>query len=152
MKVNGYEIKPFADLSGVNLRYANLCNVDLKDANLQGADLRGAHLQGADLRYANLQHTNLQDADLRNADLRGVDLRRADLQRADLRDADIDFASWPLWCGSFNVKVDDRLLAQLLCHIARLDTSECTTDISDIRKKYGDLTCKYRHDVDPINS
>jgi len=40
--INGYEIKPKADL--------------------QGADLQGADLQGADLQGANLQDADLQDA------------------------------------------------------------------------------------------
>ena len=39
-------------------------------------------------------------ADLSEADLRGADLSGADLRGADLRRADIDYACWPLWCGS----------------------------------------------------
>ena len=42
MKVNGYDIKP--------------------DANLKGANLEGANLKGADLRYANLRYANLEGA------------------------------------------------------------------------------------------
>jgi uncharacterized protein YjbI with pentapeptide repeats len=54
MKMNGYEIKPGADLRGA----------DLMDANLEGADLRGADLRGADLRRANLNGAILNGADL----------------------------------------------------------------------------------------
>ena len=56
----------------------------------------------------------------------GVDLYEADLHGADLRDADLDFSAWPFFCGSFGVKVDDRLIAQLFCHWARLDVSGCS--------------------------
>ena len=70
---------------------------------------------------ANLLGANLRDADLRDADLRDADLRDADLLGADLRDADLDFSCWPLWCGSKNVKVDNRLVFQLAAHICVLD-------------------------------
>ena len=49
MEVNGYEIKPGADLRGAYLR---------------GADLRGADLRDADLRDATLRNANLRDATL----------------------------------------------------------------------------------------
>ena len=79
MKINGYEIKPLA-----NLRDADLCGADLYGANLSGADL-----SGADLRGANLGNADLRDADLCGADLRDADLCGADLCGADLRDADL---------------------------------------------------------------
>ena len=65
--VNGYEIKPGADL--------------------MYADLMRADLRGANLVHANLVHADLGGADLMRADLRGADLRGADLVGADLRDA-----------------------------------------------------------------
>lgn len=42
MIVNGFEIKPFADLSG-----ANLVNADLTSAKLTGANLTGTNLSYA---------------------------------------------------------------------------------------------------------
>ena len=94
--------------------------LDGKDGG-ERADLQGADLRGADLRGADLRHAILHDVDFRNAILQGVDFRRADLRyadfrRADMRDADIDFASWPLWCGSLKAYVDDRIAIQLLYH------------------------------------
>ncbi len=50
--------------------------------------------------------------------------RRADLREANLREADLDFACWPLWCGSMNVKVDRRLAAQLAAHFCVLDCED----------------------------
>ena len=83
-----------ADLSGVDLEYANLDGADLGDANLSGADLGGANLGGAnlwyaDLRGADLRYTSLGCADLGYADLGGANLRCADLKGADLRGADL---------------------------------------------------------------
>ena len=82
---------------------------DLRNADLQNADLRGADLQNADLRYA---------------DLWRADLWRADLRYADLWRADIDYSCWPLWCGSFDVKVDARIAKQLAYHFCRLDCDD----------------------------
>ena len=83
-----------ADLSGVDLEYADLDGADLRDANLSGADLRGADLRDANLWYADLRGADLRDAslgcaDLGYADLGGANLSGADLRDADLRDADL---------------------------------------------------------------
>ena len=126
----------YADLADAELEGANLNRADLKHANLAGADLRCANLNSADLtdadlRYADLADAeligaNLTDADLRYADLTGAILRhtgvrRTNLTGADLTGADLDYSSFPLWCGSFNVKVDKRIAAQLAYHFCRLD-------------------------------
>ena len=99
-----HKIKPFAHLSGVDLRHADLRGANLQYAELWHADLRGVNLRGAHLGAAELQHANLKRADLRGAnlprakfryadlrgaDLRGADLRHADLEGADLRGADL---------------------------------------------------------------
>ena len=83
-----------ADLSGVDLEYADLDGADLRDANLNGADLRSADLRSANLWYADLRGADLRDAslgcaDLGYADLGGANLSGADLEYADLRDADL---------------------------------------------------------------
>lgn len=91
----------------------------LQYANLRDADLRGANLQRADLRDANLQRADLRDADLRGADLQGAYLQGAILQGANLQGADIDYSAWPLWCGSLEAYIDDRIAIQLLYHLLR---------------------------------
>ena len=68
-------------------------------ANLRGANLRGANLMGA----------NLMEADLRGANL----------WEADLRGANLDYSSWPLWCGSLSVQIDNKLARQLIYHVLR---------------------------------
>jgi len=97
-------------------------------------------------------------ADLRGADLRGANLRGADLRRADLRGADLDFSCLPLWCGSFDMKVDDRIVSQIFCHFTRLNVSECSPYVrychrfmTNLFGKFmTNLFCKYRTDVDNI--
>ena len=88
------------------------------------ADLRYADLSSADLSSADLRSANLSSADLRSADLRSANLRSADLSSADLSYADLDFSVFPLWCGSFGIKVDIRLSAQIAYHFCRLDTED----------------------------
>ena len=90
----------------INLRGAGLLGANLYGANLRGADLRGADLRGANLGGANLRGTNLHGANLRGANLRG---------------ADLDFASWPLWCGSFDVKADVDEALRHVYHTCRMN-------------------------------
>ena len=83
------------------------------------------------------------------------DGKSADLRSADLRSADLDFSSWPLWCGSLNVKVDNRICAQLFFHWARLDVSSCSPWVRYVHRVscglfggyMANLFCKYRNDV-----
>ena len=102
MKVNGYEIEPYANLRGAVLRRANLYGADLRwadlseadlyEANLHGADLREAKLSGADLRWADLSEADLSEADLEGADLYGANLYGADLREAKLSEAGLRWA------------------------------------------------------------
>ena len=113
---------------------ANLTRADLTGANLTGADLTGANLTYADLTRAdltgaNLTRANLTYADLTGADLTGADLTGANLTRAYLTGANIDYSSWPLHCGSLNVKIDKRIACQLLyhtiCAMQSVEDKEC---------------------------
>ena len=71
-------------------------------------------------------------ADLSEANLSGADLRRADLSEADLSEANLDFSVLPLWCGSLNVKVDDRIVRQLLYHVIRIaQVSSLSQELKD---------------------
>lgn len=53
----------------------------------------------------------------------------ANLRDADLRDADLDFSVFPLWCGSFKMVVDDRLVRQLVYHLLKLNYQGNSKDI-----------------------
>ena len=87
-------------------------------------NLRGADLHRANLCEANLQRANLRGADLHRANLCEANLQRANLRGADLRGANIDYACWPLWCGSLGVKVDVRIARQLAYHLCALDCDD----------------------------
>ena len=93
-------------------------------ADLHDADLCSADLHGADLCSANLQSADLSDANLRGANLQG----------ADLSDADLDFSSWPLWCGSKNVKVSFKLVCQLLAHVSILDCTDNPVEYDNVKQ------------------
>ena len=91
--VSGYEIGPYAYLSGADLSYADLSYADLSYADLSYAYLDGAYLSGADLSYADLSYADLTYADLSYAYLTGADLTGADLTGADLTGAEMP-AGW----------------------------------------------------------
>jgi hypothetical protein len=78
-----------------------------------------ANFQEADLRESNFQEANLLGADFQGSDLRGANFQEADLRGANFQEADIDYSCWPLWCGSFGVKIDKRIAAQLAYHFCR---------------------------------
>jgi len=136
------------------LKRADLRRTDLREANLRGANLRGTNLREADLRNVDLQGANLWGTNLRDANLRGADLRGADLRGADLREADLDFSCWPLWCGSFDVKVDNRLILQLAAHLSRLNINDASEEvklaIENLPKILKNGFCEYRNDVKKI--
>lgn len=99
------------------------------------ADLYWAYLCGADLRKA----------DLRWIDFSMADLRYANLHYANLHGADLDYSCWPLWCGSFDVKVDTRIARQLAYHFCRLDCDD--SEYLEARKAIAKFANKF-HRVD----
>ena len=81
-----------------------------------------------DLSDLDLQIAKLQDADLQRANLRRANLQGANLRGANLQGADLDFSCLPLWCGSLNMKVDDRIMSQLIYHILSIcDASDAVS-------------------------
>ena len=140
---------------GIDGESANLCSANLCSADLCGANLCGANLCSANLRGANLCGADLCGANLCSANLCGADLRSANLCGANLCGANLDFSCWPLWCGSKNVKADDRLIAQLIFHVTRLDISCCSGGVREAVEHIramavSDLFCEYRSDVSKI--
>ena len=101
-----------------------LLDFNLRGANLREANLQRANLYGANLREADLYGANLCEANLQRANLYGANLREADLYGANLCGANIDYACWPLWCGSLGVKVDVRIARQFAYHLCALDCDD----------------------------
>ena len=75
-----------------------------------------ANLKWANLKCADLMRDDLTGADFTGANLKWANLKCADLTETDFPGANLDFASWPLWCGSLKAYVDDRIAIQLLYH------------------------------------
>lgn len=92
----------------------------------------------ADLTWADLTGANLTDADLTVANLTG-----ADLTRADLTSANLDYSAWPLWCGTYNVKVDKAISAQLAMHFCWLNCDD--PEVKAAQKAIKTLAMKCRH-------
>jgi len=66
--INGYAIKPGADLREAQLQLADLSEADLCEANLHGANLFMADLSGANLTMASLIGAEVALADLSEAE------------------------------------------------------------------------------------
>lgn len=110
--VNGYEIRPGANLESANLRgvineFGEKNDIDLRGADLRQAIFRYSHLRDVDLRGAKLrgaifgnasfeENVNLGGADLRGAIFRNADLRGANLEGTDLRGANLEGAKIPI--------------------------------------------------------
>lgn len=99
----------------------------------------------ADLCWSSLCGADLRGADLRWIDFSMVDLRYANLHYANLRGASLDYSCWPLWCGSFDVKVDARIARQLAYHFCRLDCDD--SEYLKARKAIAEFANKF-HRVD----
>ena len=114
-----------SDLHGSDLRFSDLHGSDLRDSDLSdscliGSDLCHSCLRGSDLRHSRLRFSDLCYSDLRFSDLRHSDLLGSDMTGSNLRGSDLDYACWPLWCGSKKVKVDATIAAQLAAHFCAL--------------------------------
>jgi len=81
-----------ADLSGLDLRFADLSEADLRGARLVGTDLENANLSGAQLERATLIGTDMADAHLWGTNLRGALILACDLESASLIFADLSGA------------------------------------------------------------
>ena len=105
--------------NGEKGKRAYLWYTDLRNLDFNGADMQDANMQGADMQGAIMRGANMQGVDMQGANTRG-----ADMQGADMQGAELDYSVWPLWCGSFDVKCDVRLAAQLAYHFCRLDCED----------------------------
>ena len=123
----------------------SLRDTDMRNADMQCADMRNADMRDADMQCADMRDADMRGADMRGADMRGANMRGADMQCADMRGADWDFSCFPLWCGSFNVKVDMKFIYQMCYHICKLDNG--SKEHADIKIKLTEHANKF-HRID----
>ncbi len=90
--------------------HATGCRMNFTDCNLSCIKMP----------YANMTGANMTGADLTGANLTGANLTRANMSCANMTDAILDFSCWPLWCGSFTVRIDAQIAAQLAYHLLRV--------------------------------
>lgn len=81
-----------------------------------------------------------------------ANLRGADLIGEDPRGAILDLSCLPLWCGSFDMCVDDRFISQLFYHLIKLDTSGCSEQVQTLMRELRSKEAatwfkKYRSDI-----
>ena len=62
-----------------------------------------------------------------------ANLEGANLEGANLKGANLDYSCLPLWCGSKGMKVDLKIVYQLLAHVACLDCEE--PEFAEIKEK-----------------
>jgi len=134
-----------ANFSNADLRNANFSNADLRYTNFSDADLRNANFVNTYLRHANFSNANLCNAKFSNANLCNAKFSNANLCNADLRNANLDFSNLPLWCGSFEMKVDIDFVKQLLYHISRLEFEDTEGIKLAIKEFANTATVKQRH-------
>ena len=82
-------------------------------------------------------------ADLARANLARADLTGADLDGADLTRANIDYSAWPIWCGTYNVKVDKNIAAQLAMHFCWLNCDDPEVKAAQEAVKKLAMKCKH---------
>jgi hypothetical protein len=119
----------YVNFSGCNLRGAVFFEAYLDHADFAQADLASANFQNATLTNADFWCANLVFARFVGTTLKGANFSQAhfnftDFKGADLSGANLDFASWPLWCGSKDVTVDKNLAAQLAVHFCVLECDD----------------------------
>ena len=108
-----------ADLSHSDLSYSDMRQSDLSHSDLSHSNLLCSNLLGSNMSHSDMSHSNLLDSNLRHSDLSHSNLLGSNLRHSDLSHSDIDYSCWPLWCGSLDVHIDDRIARQLLYHLMR---------------------------------
>lgn len=142
-----------ADFSGMGLENADFSSANLYRASFRSSRLRNANFSNANLGESDFSHAFLVKANFSNAYLYHTNLIGANLEQANLVGVRFDYSSFPLWCGSFDMKVDDRLIFQLIAHITRLNISSCSRDTKKVVKsldKWKNKFCEYRLDIEEI--
>lgn len=101
----------------------------LLNNNFECADIDGCTFWCALLSRNNFHKTMFLNTKLIKSEFPNNNLLKADLEGIHLIETPLDFSEFPLWCGSFGMKPDDRLVAQLIYHITRFGTENMSDDV-----------------------
>lgn len=95
------------------------------------ADIADCIFQNTVLSRNNFHKALFFNTKLVKCEFPNNNLLKADLEGVQLMETPFDLSTFPLWCGSFGMKPDDRLVAQLIYHVMRFGTD----NMSDAVKK-----------------
>ena len=109
----------YSGLRHSDLSHSNLSHSDMRHSNLRYSDMNHSNLINSDMRHSNLSHSNLSHSDMRHSNLINSNLINSDMSHSNLSGSNLDYSCWPLWCGSLDVHIDDRIARQLLYHLMR---------------------------------
>jgi uncharacterized protein YjbI with pentapeptide repeats len=113
------------DLKNKKLREREWDYCKFEDCNFEYSDLSDSIIENCEFINCNFYHCDMDNCYLKNSifrecNIKMVNLLRTDLTNADFSTSNIDYSSFPLWCGSFNVILDDKQKQQLLYHLLRI--------------------------------
>lgn len=142
------------DLHWANLQGAKIHNCHIENCNCNAIDLdnseicNGTYVSKCDFKKADFFYAKMKDCEFFDCTM-----NRAAFGNTDVLNTIFDLSGFPLWCGTLHIKADDRLPAQLLYHLARLNTENMSggmkETIEHIRQMAAsDLFCEYRNDLE----
>lgn len=116
---------------------AILINVNFTGSRISDSNFNEAHLSGVCLDDCVIFNTSLHNARMKHASLMG---------------ANLDHSSMTFSCKIESIKASDRLVAQMIYHVTRLDFSGCSDTVRSelieiLNGPLGDMFLKYRTDL-----
>ncbi len=113
------------DLKNKKLQECDWENCKFENCNFEYSDLSSSCIENCEFIDCNFYHCDMNNGCLTNSifrdcDVRVVNLLMTDLTNTDFSTSNIDYSTFPLWCGSFDVILDDEQKQQLLYHLLRI--------------------------------
>ena len=109
-----------AVLDGMSFRNCNFSFAMMKGASMVQTDFTRCNLSNVQLRDAKMMFASFDHCNLKRAKLNYADIRQVNFYRSELIDINIDFSSWPMWCGTKNSIVGEKLAQQIAAHFCAL--------------------------------
>ena len=130
----------------------NLSNSKIYESNFLEALLINVNFSYSKISDSNFNEANLAGSFFDDCIIYNTSFHRSRMKHMSLRGADIDHSSIMLNCQIESIKASDRLVAQLIYHVTRLDFSGCSDTVRSelieiLNGPLGDLFLKYRTDL-----